>query len=231
MVIMTEYEARILLAEHALAYVGVKEGSELHSLLVEKYNQIKPLPRYFEMTVDLPWCAMFVSVIAAMTNMLDIIPAECSCEYMIEGFRKLKRWREDENYKPQIGDICFYDWQDSGIGDDTGEADHVGIVTRVWESSFMVTEGNYSDAVKNRELKVNAQYLRGFGIPDFKGWAERYNESNAPKPSSWAKDAVAWAVENGISDGKRLQQNASREEVLTFLYRYNNTFGGKHESK
>lgn len=223
---MTEYEARNEITSRALSYVGVEEGSQLHHYLIDQYNKIKPLPRYYEVQYTDAWCATFVSAIAKLSNMLDIIPAECSCEYMIEGFRKLKRWREDENYKPQIGDICFYDWQDTGVGDDTGEADHVGIVTKVWENSFVVTEGNYSDMVKNRELRVNAQYLRGFGLPDFKGWTERYNESNAPKPSSWAKEAVEWAKQNGISDGKRPQEKCTREEVETMLYRYHNKFGG-----
>ena len=39
------------------------------------------------------------------------------------------------------------------------------------------------------------------------------------EPSSWSVDAVTWAVENNISDGMRLKENCTREEVLTMLYR------------
>lgn len=39
----------------------------------------------------------------------------------------------------------------------------------------------------------------------------------------WAKDAWEWAKEKGITDGREPQREATREEVITFLYRlYNN---------
>lgn len=38
-------------------------------------------------------------------------------------------------------------------------------------------------------------------------------------PSVWAKDSVKWAKANNISDGTRPKDNATREEVLTMLYR------------
>lgn len=45
---------------------------------------------------------------------------------------------------------------------------------------------------------------------------ETYEKDAAP--SSWAEDAVEWAVENGISDGTFLKRPATREEVLTMLH-------------
>ena len=30
-----------------------------------------------------------------------------------------------------------------------------------------MTEGNYRDSVKTRAMKVNGQYIRGFGLPDY----------------------------------------------------------------
>jgi len=41
-------------------------------------------------------------------------------------------------------------------------------------------------------------------------------------PSSWAKEAVSWAQANLISDGTRLHDNVTREEVITMLHRFNN---------
>ena len=229
---MTEYEARYEITSRALGYVGTQEGSTLHKFLIDQYNKIRPLPRAYEMKTTDPWCAAFVSAIAYMCDMLSIIPAECSCEEMIAGFRMMGCWYESDDYMPQLGDIIFYDWQDSGKGDDTGAADHVGIVTKVFEDSFVVTEGNYSDAVKNRELKKNARYIRGFGLPDYAAWAYRWNQANhetGEHPSSWAAAAVAWAYENGISDGLRLQQSITREEAITMIYRYHLNFGGTHK--
>lgn len=39
------------------------------------------------------------------------------------------------------------------------------------------------------------------------------------EPSNWAKEAWEWGVKNGITDGKRPQDNATREEIVTMLYR------------
>lgn len=37
--------------------------------------------------------------------------------------------------------------------------------------------------------------------------------------SSWAQDAMKWAIANGITNGTRPQDDASREEVVTMLHR------------
>lgn len=38
-------------------------------------------------------------------------------------------------------------------------------------------------------------------------------------PSQWAKESWEWGIKNGITDGKRPQDNATREEIVTMLYR------------
>ena len=70
---------------------------------------------------------------------------------------------------PKPGDYIFYDWQDSGVGDCTGSADHVGIVEKVSGTSITVIEGNYSDSVKRRTISVNGRYIRGYGVPKYGG--------------------------------------------------------------
>lgn len=42
------------------------------------------------------------------------------------------------------------------------------------------------------------------------------------KPSKWAEDAVEWAKENEVSDGKYLKKPATREEVITMIYNARN---------
>ena len=37
--------------------------------------------------------------------------------------------------------------------------------------------------------------------------------------SDWAAEAIKWAIDNGISDGHRPREAATREEVLTLLHR------------
>lgn len=41
-------------------------------------------------------------------------------------------------------------------------------------------------------------------------------------PSAWAEEAIEWAAANGISDGSRPKDAATREEVITMLWRARN---------
>jgi hypothetical protein len=86
---------------------------------------------------------------------------------MIALFKNLGEWVEDDSYVPSAGDVIFYDWQDSGVGDNTGSSDHVGIVEKVSGSTITVIEGNYSDSVKRRTMQVNGKYIRGYGVPKY----------------------------------------------------------------
>ena len=79
----------------------------------------------------------------------------------------MNRWVEDDAYAPLPGDIIFYDWNDSGKGDCVGNPEHVGVVERVANGLITVIEGNYKDAVGRRNIKVNARYIRGYGLPDY----------------------------------------------------------------
>ncbi len=40
------------------------------------------------------------------------------------------------------------------------------------------------------------------------------------KPSNWAKEAWEWAKKEGITDGTRPKEPATREEIITMLYRF-----------
>jgi len=40
-----------------------------------------------------------------------------------------------------------------------------------------------------------------------------------PNVSPWAQDAMKWAISEGITDGSRPKDPATREEVITFLHR------------
>ena len=47
----------------------------------------------------------------------------------------------------------------------------------------------------------------------------RLTEPDADKPSDWAIDALEWAKAKGISDGTRPKDTATREEIITMLWR------------
>ena len=42
-------------------------------------------------------------------------------------------------------------------------------------------------------------------------------------PSAWAKEALEWAKKEGITDGTNPQGTATREQVVTMLYRFSKT--------
>lgn len=166
---MTEQEQRQKIVSIAQSYIGCKESDGSHRKIIDLYNSHKPLARGYAVKYTDAWCSTFASAVAIAAGMTDIIPTECGCGKHIELFKKLGSWQEDDAYVPKPGDYIFYDWQDSGVGDCTGSADHVGIVEKVSGTSITVIEGNYSDSVKRRTISVNGRYIRGYGVPKYGG--------------------------------------------------------------
>jgi len=151
----------------AQAWLGCKESNGTHKAIIDLYNSHKPLARGYKVKYTDEWCATFVSAVAIKLGYTSIIPTECGCEKMIELFKKLGCWNETDSITPKAGYVIFYDWQDSGSGDNKGRSDHVGIVEKVANGTITVIEGNYSCAVKRRTLKVNGKYIRGYGVPKY----------------------------------------------------------------
>ena len=60
------------------------------------------------------------------------------------------------------------------------------------------------------------------GILSYLGieYKEEENITDKDKPSNWAKEAWEWAIEKGITDGTRPKESATREEIITMLYRF-----------
>lgn len=164
----------------AKTYIGCKESDGTHKKIIDLYNTQKPLPRGYKVKYFDSWCATFVSAIAVKLGYTDIIPTECSCQQMIEKFKKIGCWRENENYTPNMGDIIFYDWEDNGKGDNVGWSDHVGIVESVSGGVITIIEGNKSDSVSRRKINVNARYIRGYGLPKFDEETIKSTPSNLP---------------------------------------------------
>lgn len=164
---MNEKELRQNFVDKAISYLGADEGGLIHKHIIDTYNKIKPLPGGYKVKYTDAWCATYVSAIASMCGLLDIIPAECSCNRQIELWKKMGRWQEKDNYVPAVGDIVYYSWGDSGAGDCTLSSDHVGIVASVGNGRIKVIEGNYSDSVGYRTLAVNGRFVRGYGLPNF----------------------------------------------------------------
>lgn len=149
-------------------WIGLKKSDGSYQVILDIYNSQKALPRNHKMTNSDAWCAATVSACAIALGYEDIIPPECSCNQMIQLLKNLGEWKEDESVTPEPGWIVFYDWDDtSGNKDNLNKADHVGIVEKVSNGVITVIEGNYSNAVKRRQVAVNGKYLRGYGVPKY----------------------------------------------------------------
>lgn len=158
---------RQTIVKQAQSWLGCKESDGSHKKIIDIYNAHKPLARGYKVQYNDAWCATFVSACAIKCGATDIIPTECGCDNMIALFQKAGTWVEDDAYVPSAGDIIFYDWQDSGIGDNKGSSDHVGIVEKVSGKTITVIEGNKNDAVERRTIQVDGKYIRGYGVPKY----------------------------------------------------------------
>lgn len=223
---------RQFVAETAQSFLGAKEGSKKHKLILSVYNSIVPLPRGVVMTETMAWCAASCVAWSVMAGVGEIVPKECSCSKLIEIAKKMGIWVENEaKHKARVGDWCMFDWEDNGKGDNTGAPNHVGIVTERSERGFAVTDGNSNNQVGCRAMEDNAVTIRGFIAPDYDGYAEQIRQSvcvagfgDVPVGVYYQED-LEWAVENGliigVADGLFApDKELTRAEAVEMLYRY-----------
>lgn len=181
---MNENELRQIIVSTAINYLGCKESDGSHKKIIDIYNGCNPVPSGYKMKYTDAWCATYVSAMGIKAGLENIILRECSCDRMINLYKKADRWIENDAYTPQAGDIIFYDWQDNGSGDNVGNSDHVGIVVSVNGTTIKVIEGNISDSVGYRTIKINGKYIRGYGIPDYAKNGDSVEEdANTPAPT------------------------------------------------
>ena len=191
---------RQVIVDKMRSWVGCHEGDSTHKHIIDVYNARKPLPRGYKGKYTDSWCATTVSAAAIECGYTDIIPCECSCQQMIDLLKVMGIWMENDAYVPQPGDIIFYDWQDSGIGDNVGWSDHVGIVEKCDGNIVVAIEGNNNDGVNRRSIQVNGKNIRGYGVP-------RYDKevvvSPAVKKGSYGIDLSA---NQGAVDFKKVKK-------------------------
>ena len=156
---------RSQIVAQAQSWLGCKESNGSHKKIIDVYNSHRPRARGYKLKYTDSWCSGFASACAIACNATDIIPTEVGCGKHIALFQKKGIWVENDAYVPLPGDYIFYDWSDDGKGENTAGASHVGIVEKVEDGEITVIEGNYSNSVKRRTLKVNGKYIRGYGVP------------------------------------------------------------------
>ena len=142
--------------------INIAQGMT-HEGALKIYNGQKKLPRGYKVTQKDPWCATWVSAVLIKARVK--LNYECSCNELIKLNKDI--WVEDDNYMPKIGDLVVYDWQDTGVGDNKGSADHIGIVLKIKNNSFLVIERNKNNTVDYRVILRNRKYIRGFITPRY----------------------------------------------------------------
>ena len=162
-----EAAARDDVVSTAVSWLGCRESDSSHTPIVDIYNSHEPLARGYAVQYDDEWCSTFASAIAIQCGLTDIIPTECGCERQIWLFMEIGAWEENDNYKPLPGDYIFYSKENGNLGDNTGWAEHIGIVVGVWNNWIKVIEGNKDDAVAYRYIRTGDWIIRGYGVPDY----------------------------------------------------------------
>uniref|UniRef100_A0AAU8B861 LysM protein n=1 Tax=Dulem virus 34 TaxID=3145752 RepID=A0AAU8B861_9CAUD len=194
---MTENELRQQVVDTITAWVGATKGSAKHLEILEIYNGYKPLARGYTMQVSDAYCAATVSAAYIKAGIAEYIGTECGVEKYTIVAKGKGIWVEDDAHTPKIGDACVHDWDDNGVGDCTGSADHIGIVTKVAASSFVVTEGNMTGGkVGTRTMAINGRYIRGFICPDFAAIAKKISGTSTT-PATPAAAATSHTVVAG----------------------------------
>lgn len=246
----TELELRNKVVEVMRGWLGWSEANGKFKAIIDLYNTQRPLPRGYPVQYDDEWCATCVTAAGIQAGLHDIIFGECGCGKMIELYQAAGRWEENDAYRPEAGDIIMYDWQDSGKGDNTGGADHVGIVEKVVGNTITIIEGNKGEAVARRTLAVNGRYIRGYCLPDYASKAEEDDDMDQTKfnemfltamaeyrnklrdndSGTWSREAREWAVSVGLFAGNGTTDNGdpnmmwedflTREQAAKLFYRY-----------
>ncbi len=65
------------------------------------------------------------------------------------------------------------------------------VVSVTGKTSFIVLEGNYSNSVKRRTMKINGKYIRGFALPDYKTAAKIYKITTSTTTNTTTSTSTA----------------------------------------
>ena len=213
---MTEQQLRQHVCDIINGWIGATKGSAKHLEILQIYNEHKPLAVGYTVKPTDAYCATTVSAAWIKAGIAEYTGTECSVSRFTRIAQDKGTWVENDAYVPKLGDAIVYDWQDTGVGDNRGSGDHIGIVTQTGSSSFVVTEGNTSGGkVATRTMQVNGRYIRGFIAPDYAAIAKALGGATIPTENDpdkttksieeIAKEVIAGKWGNGAERRARLQ--------------------------
>lgn len=181
----------------ARQYLGINEFQKKQ--LMDYYNNaVYPLidkDRKYKIQPSDNWCAMFCSVIAhKIGRTKDNFPFEVSVFYMTRNAKRMGIFTTDLN-KAQVNDLVIYDWKADGT------LNHVGILQEIGKDYIKVLEGNYSNTVKVRTVKMPSSEVYGY---------IKLNIGNDADIEQLARDVIKGLYGNGDDRRKALGQYYDR---------------------
>ena len=181
----------------ARQYLGINEFQKKQ--LMDYYNNaVYPLidnDRKCKIKPNDNWCAMFCSVIAhKIGRTKDNFPFEVSVFYMTRNAKRMGIFTTDLK-KAQVNDLVVYDWKADGT------LNHVGILQEIGKGYIKVLEGNYSNTVKVRTVKMPNSEVYGY---------IKLNIGNDADIEQLARDVIKGLYGNGDDRRKALGQYYDR---------------------
>ena len=216
---MTENQLRSSVVSIMKGWLGWSEANGQFKKIIDTYNNHKPLAQGYKVKYSDEWCATAVSAAFIKAGLTDIGFTECSCNRMIALYKAKGRWEEKDSYVPKIGDIIMYDWQDNGVGDNVGSADHVGLVAAINGTKLTIIEGNKNEAVAYRSININGKFIRGYCLPDYASKASKPVETVSTETYSkevFIRDVqkALGATVNGIAGPETLNSTITLSAIL-----------------
>lgn len=206
---------RMEVVKLAVSWIGKKEADGTHKEIIDIYNSYKgKLPRGIKMTYTAPWCACTWSALAIKLGYTDIMPIEISCGELIKKAKEMGIWKESDDYTALPGDAILYDWDDDGIGDNTGWPDHVGVIEKVSNGVFTVIEGNKNDVVGRRRIPINGKYIRGFITPNYDADVKEKEDPSNKKNTSLKKDKWVVTAANSLNCREKPDINSGKITIF-----------------
>ena len=194
----------------ARSWIGYSEANGKYKEILKLYND---KTSGYDMKNTDAWCDCFVSAVAIKAGATDIIGTEVGCERHIDIFKKLGIWLEDGTITPQVGDIILFNWDD-GTQPNDGFADHIGFVEAVNGNVITCIEGNISESVGRRTIKVGWGYIRGYARPKYSSSSSTSTKTTNSQPTITSPSVKCTITINQLQNGANGNQVKTLQSLL-----------------